>query len=647
MDIDFFRKVTDALRYYILKITHAVKSGHPTSSFSAIDLMTVLFAKYLRYDSSNPQFLGNDRVVFSKGHASALFYSLYYLAGIISEDELLSYRKFGSPLEGHPTFRFPHTEVATGSLGQGISLAAGIAWGIRRHFAADQGNAEMLPKTAIPVNRQSEYDATVRVPFTTPRVFVLAGDGELASGQIYEALAWAKRHTLNNLIVVVDVNRFGQAGETGYGYDLDAYRRKFEAFGWGTIVIDGHDFGQIDAAFEKAICYKAGPSAIIAKTKKGKGIPFWEDKAGWHNRMLPESELEAALKRFQPQGKVSFTIKKPDPVISENFLEATGDDRQIEVGTYQVKENIATKDAFGEALVTLGATNPKLIVLDADVANSTRTELFAASYPDRFLKMYIAEQNMASVAVGLSRQGFLPVISTFAAFLSRAHDQIRMMPLSDATVMVNGAYGGVSLGYDGPSQAGLEDLAWFRSLAGSVVLYPADPYQTHRLVMEMAKVKGVSYIRTTREKTPIIYKTGDDFKIGCSKVFVPKKPPTAKFSAVIVAAGITLHEALASQLELSRKKIYIKVIDCYSVKPLDKATLVAEVSKTSRLVAVEDHRPEGGLGEAVFSALAGTVAFRYVHLAVAKLSCSGAPAELLAAAGIDRKAISKAVLSMV
>lgn len=620
MDTQVLIKLAKLIRYYILKMTHEAGSGHPTSCFSAVELMTMLYFKYLHYDLDNPDNPANDRVIFSKGHASALFYSLYAAAGKVSEEDLKGYRTFNSTLEGHPTKRFPFTEAATGSLGQGLSVGAGEAWA------------------------------------GVPHVFVLLGDGELAEGSVWEAVNWAMFHKLDNLIAICDINRLGQSEATMWQYDVDRYRRRFEGFGWATIVIDGHNFLEIDAAYQKALVHKGTPVAILTKTIKGKGIPYWEDKEGWHNKMLPKEELEKALAKFGSIDKnMKGVVQKPEmaPRSQKNLapssisfstnhnrstLEKVNPDKIFSLTAPEYDKPIATKKAFGNALERLGSVYPNLIVLDGDVANSTHTDQFAKAYPDRFLQMYIAEQNMVGVATGLARRGFMPFVTTFACFLSRAHDQIRMAPLSGVTMYFNGAYGGVSMGKDGPSQMGLEDIALFRATAGSTVLYPSDPYQTERLVEAMLKVAGIVYIRTTREPTPVIYTKDDTFPVGGSKVFdVPNAVAT------VVAAGITVHEALAAQKELAKEKIGIRVIDCYSVKPIDKETLRKAANETKAIIVVEDHYPEGGLGEAVKSAVSDHPHPPVIHLAVSKLPRSGKPDELLHYEGIDRTSIIEAV----
>jgi transketolase len=619
-----------------------------------VELVTLLYFKYLRADLDQPQNPANDRVIFSKGHASALFYSLYGGAGKLTEEELMKYRTFDSPLEGHPTSRFPFTEAATGSLGQGLSIGVGEAWAMRKRYQS------------VNVSEYQGKNPDTLTPDTLthhPYVFVLLGDGELAEGSNWEAAAWASKQKLSNIVAIVDLNGFGQSDETMYGHDASTLERRFTAFGWTTLVIDGHDFNQIDAAYQKASDHRDGPVAIIAKTIKGKGIPYWEDKNGWHNKMLPKEEYEKALKIFETKEVLKGEVKKPeDGAYRGSSFDSShqGPDRldvhqdinakavmgfektRRTAPVYKSDEIIATKKAFGNAIERLGSVHPELYLLDGDVSNSLHTDQFKKTFPDRFLQMYIAEQNMVGVATGLAKQGLKPFVATFACFLTRAHDQIRLLPLSGVTVYFTGSYVGVSLGKDGPSQMGLEDIAMFRSIHGSTVLYPSDPYQTERLVEGMLKTTGVVYIRTTREPTPVIYSSTDTFPIGGSKVFEPSNQVTNNQVITIVAAGITVHEALKAQKQLESEGIAVRVIDCYSIKPIDGKTLKKAAADSSQLIVVEDHYPEGGLGEAVLSAL-GSVSIPLVYLAVHKLPRSGNAGKLLAFEGIDSKSIIKAV----
>jgi transketolase len=630
MDKSRFALIASQLRYYILEITRHASSGHPTTSFSAVDLMAVLYFKYLRFDLTNPTSPYNDRIIFSKGHASALFYSLYAVAGKISEQELMTYRDFQSPLEGHPTFRFPFAEAATGSLGQGLSIGAGEAWALRGVHSLEF--------------RVRSHESTNHEPITTnlPHVFVLLGDGELAEGSNWEAASWASHNKLSNLIAIADINKFGQSQETMYGHDMEVYRKRFEAFGWAAIVIDGHTFEQIDAAYKKALAYKAGPVIILAQTIKGKGVPYWEDKNGWHNKILPKEELDRALAQYKPEKAVVISIQKPTDISSPLSVHRK-ETVNSELSTVNYTEPTPTKKAFGNALERLGAQYPNLVVLDGDMNNSTCTDQFKEAFPDRFLQMYIAEQNMVGVAVGVARLGYIPVVSTFASFLTRAHDQIRMAPLSGVHLIINGSYVGVSMGKDGPSQMGLEDLSLFRAILGSTVVSPSDPYQTEYLMNELTRASGICYIRTIREPLVPIYTKEDTFPVGGIKVHKGKGDSVP---VTVIGTGITVHEALAAKDILEKEGVSVQVIDCYSIKPLDAEILSKAVHGSMGLVVVEDHYHEGGLGEAVLSALHGTVSVPYTHLAVGKTPMSGKPDELLRFEGIDAENIALALRNL-
>ncbi len=615
------------IRYFILLSSTKAGSGHPTSSLSATDLMTVLmFGGYFRFDLKNPEFVNNDRLIFSKGHASPLFYSLYTAAGAIEQKELETMRKFGSRLEGHPTMFFPYTEAATGSLGQGLSIGAGMAM-----------NAKYVDK----------------LPYKT---FVLLGDSEMAEGSVWEAIQSAVHYKLDNLIAVLDVNRLGQRGETMYGHDVKAYAKRVGAFGWETIVVDGHDLKEIDAAFKKILSSRTPqddnggrPVMIIAKTLKGKGISFLEDKDNWHGKALSEEQFGNAIEELGPvnlklRGKVasprnssssevqpkSRSTKSGSPLRSNNNME------------YKIGDLVATRKAYGNALVKLVETNPDVVVLDAEVSNSTYSEFVKKEHAEKFFEMYIAEQNMVGVALGFSRRGNIPFASTFAAFYSRAFDQVRMSQYSDPNIKFVGSHAGVSIGEDGASQMALEDLASFRAVQNMVVLYPSDAVSAEKLTELSAEYNGNVYIRTTRKETPVIYNTSDKFKIGGSKVV----KESAKDKITVVGAGVTLHEAIKAYDQLQAEKINIRVIDLYSVKPVDAKTLQKAAQETKAIITVEDHYEEGGVGEVVANALAETGAKIY-KLAVTKVPKSGKPDELLAYEGIDAKSIIKKVRELV
>ena len=595
------KNIATLIRYYTLVATTHAGSGHPTSAMSATDLMTGLFfGGAFRYDLDNPRHPNNDRIIFSKGHASPLFYSLWAAAGKLTEQDMLTYRQFGSPLEGHPTVAFPYTEAATGSLGQGLSIGVGLAL-----------NAKYLDK----------------LPY---RSYVLLGDSEMAEGSQYEAIQLAAHYQLDNLIGVLDVNRLGQRGETMYGHDLMAYERRIAAFGWETILIDGHDFAEILPAFEQALTVKGQPVMIIARTIKGKGVSFLEDKNGWHGKVLSPEQLEQALPELGPVDQaVRGKIARPQDLRPQEVQP-----QKAGKVSYEPGKSVATRKAYGNALKRLYPQYPKMVSLDGEVSNSTYAEIFKEAYPPRFFEMYIAEQNMVGAALGLACRGKLPFVSTFAAFLSRAFDQIRMSQYSDANLKFCGSHAGVSIGEDGPSQMGLEDLAMMRAVLNSVVLYPCDAVSTEKLVEAMAEYKGIAYLRTTRMGTPVIYGEDEEFPIGGSKVLRQSEGDLA----TVLAAGVTLFEALKAYDELKKEGILIRVIDLYSIKPVDVQTLQEAARATKFLVTVEDHFPEGGLGEAVRSALAAHPAPVY-SLAVTKKPRSGAPEELLDYEGISKDGI--------
>ncbi|NTU41720.1 MAG: transketolase [Nitrospirales bacterium] len=588
------------IRYYCLVSTTEAGSGHPTSSLSAADLMTgLLFGGTFRADTDRPEHPNNDRLIFSKGHASPLFYSLWAVAGKVQEKELMTMRKFGSPLEGHPTTAFKYTEASTGSLGQGLSVGVGMAL-----------NAKLD-----------------RLPY---RTYVLLGDSEMAEGSQWEAMEIAARYGLDNLTGIIDVNRLGQRGETMYGHDTAAYEKRVSAFGWETAVIDGHSMHEILSAFSKALEPRERPFMIIAKTIKGKGVSFIEDRNGWHGKTLSKEQLCQALAEL---GEVNISLRgqtgKPDDLAPE--LKSPG---QAEGLSYPPDKPVATRKAYGNALARLCPLFPEMVVLDAEVSNSTYSEIFRDRYPDRFFEMFIAEQNMVGAALGLSRRGKVPFVSTFAAFLTRAYDQIRMSSYSQANIKFCGSHAGVSIGEDGSSQMGLEDIAMFRAVLDSVVLYPSDAVSTERLVEAAARHRGMVYIRTTRKETPLFYDSNEEFSIGGSKTLRQSEGDVA----VIIAAGITLHEAIAAADELAKEGIPVRVIDLYSIKPADETTLKKAASVTKQFITVEDHFAEGGIGEAVMSAMSGTGVT--VHsLAVRNMPRSGRPDELLDYEEISRKAI--------
>lgn len=597
------------LRVDSVRAAAAAGSGHPTSSMSAADLMAVLLARHFRYDFERPAHPGNDRLVLSKGHASPLLYAAYKAAGAITDTELLTFRELGSRLEGHPTPQaLPWVETATGSLGQGLPVGVGIALAGKR------------------LDRVGYH------------VHVLCGDSELAEGSVWEAAEHAGYEHLDNLTVTVDVNRLGQRGPTRHGHDLDAYARRFQAFGWHTVEIDGHDVAAIDHAYAEARDTMGQPTVILARTLKGKGVASVEDREGLHGKPLPEPE-EAVAELGGDRG-VRVAVQPPP---AARILHAVRSGH-LDLPRYEVGDEAATRDAFGQALAALGTARGDVVALDGEVGDSTRAEFFAKEHPERYFECYIAEQQLVAAGVGMAARGWLPYVSTFAAFLTRAHDFVRMAAVSGAGINLVGSHAGVAIGQDGPSQMGQEDLAMFRAVHGSTVLYPCDPNQTAQLVASTAELSGIRYLRTTRGKTPVIYPPHEEFPVGGSKVL----RSSGDDRVTLVAAGVTVHEVLRAADELEGAGIPVRVIDLYSVKPVDRLTLREAAQVTGCLVTVEDHRAEGGLGDAVAEAFDdGGPVPRLVRLAVRNMPGSGSPEEQLAAAGIDAAAVVAAVALLV
>jgi len=607
--LDLYRELARQLRVDSIRCSTAAGSGHPTSSLSAADLIAVLLTGHLRYDFGQPDNPANDHLIFSKGHASPLVYAMFKAAGAINDDELLTFRKFGSRLEGHPTPILPWVDVATGSLGQGLPIGVGVALAGKRVLEA---------------------------PY---HVWVLVGDSETAEGSIWEAFDHAGHEGLANLTAIVDVNRLGQRGPTELEWDMGAYAARVRAFGVDPIVIDGHDLAEIDDAFARARS-ATRPTAVLARTIKGKGVSFLENKEGWHGKALDPEQAKQAIAELGEARSRTFPVAKPERW-ERPSMQRTG---SLALKTYT--EPIATRKAYGEALAALGAARKDVVVLDAEVSNSTHAEDFKKTAPERFFEMYIAEQQMVASAVGMQVVDLVPFASTFAAFFTRAYDFIRMAAISRAKIRLVGSHAGVSIGEDGPSQMGLEDLAMMRAVHGSTVLYPSDGNQTAKLVAQMADRDGITYMRTTREKTPIVYEKGESFPIGGSKVV---RGGSNKDRATIVAAGITLHEALKAVDVLAHEDISVRVIDLYTVKPIDAETLADAARATGgRIVVVEDHWVEGGIGDAVLAALAdkGFRDLHYRHLAVRKMPGSGKPAEMLDDAGISTVHIVRAVKAL-
>ena len=602
------RELGQQFRVDSVRMSAAAKSGHPTSAMSAADLLAVLVDGYLRYDFDDPKSPANDRLVFSKGHASTLLYAIYRAAGVVSDEELMRYRKYGSMLEGHPTPLIPWVDVATGSLGQGLPIGVGMA------LAAKY--LERLPS----------------------RVWVLCGDSEMAEGSMWEAFEHAAHFELDNLTAVIDVNRLGQRGETMVGWALDKYVARAEAFGWNAIEVDGHDVEAIDDAFGRAVATTGVPTVVVARTKKGKGVAAVEDQNGFHGK--PLDDPYAAIAELGGLRDVHVDVAKP-----EAKPRPAADSVDLQLPRYELGSEVATRKAYGDALAALGAARPDVVALDGEVSNSTFAETFAKAHPERYFEMYIAEQQMVAAAVGLQAVGWRPFASTFAAFLSRAYDFTRMAAVSRANFALVGSHAGVSIGEDGPSQMGLEDIASLRAIHGSTVLHPCDANQTAQLVAAMADRDGISYLRTLRPATPVLYEADDEFEIGGSRVVRSSDSD----EVALIGAGITVHEALKAADTLAEEGISARVIDAYSIKPIDADTILAAVEATGgRLVTVEDHWPEGGLGDAVLEAVADTdEPPRVVKLAVRELPRSGTPEECIAAAGIDAEHIAVAARRLV
>lgn len=603
------------LRVESLIMTTKAGSGHPTSALSAADMVAALFFYAMRYDPANIDNPNNDRFILSKGHASPVFYSAWKEVGVISEKELYTYREIDSVLEGHPTRRFKYTEAATGSLGMGLSIGAGMSLSAK-------------------LDKRS---------FVT---YVLLGDAETNEGSIWEAAEIAAYYKLNNLVALLDCNRLGQSAPALHEHHLQRYADKFHAFGWHPIVIDGHDMYQIIKALDKAREHKDSPTIIIAKTIKGYGVEQAEDKLGFHGKAFSKEEIHPILQhleqKFHEAAFFDESLFNWKPTIPEANQENKQpcDSSTMHDPRYKIGEKLATRKAYGQALTALGAVCKEVISLDGEVKNSTYAEIFEAKYPDRFIQCFIAEQNMVSMAVGLERRGKIPFVSTFASFFSRAYDQIRMAAIGTSPVRLVGSHAGVSIGQDGPSQMGLEDLSMMQAIPNSLVLYPCDAVSTHKLIAHMAEyTHGVSYLRTTRMDTPVIYDVNESFPVGGCKVI----KQSDKDVACIIGAGVTLHEALKAYEHLVSEDIHVAVIDLYSIKPLDSDTIIKIAEKAQgAIITVEDHYLEGGLGQAVSYAVRNQ-AFTIECLAVTELPRSGKPEELLALMKIDAPAIISAV----
>jgi len=612
-DIELLKEKARRLRIHSLTTTTRAGSGHPTTCLSAADIVAALFFHAMRFDPRHPDAPEADRFVLSKGHGAPLLYAALAEAGVFPVARLATLREFSSELEGHPTPLVPGVDAATGSLGQGLSVGAGMALAAKR-----------LEKSEV-------------------HVYVLLGDGEMAEGNVWEASAFAAYYGLDNLTAIVDVNALGQSQRTMYQHDVEIYRRRFESAGWDAVSIDGHDVAAIVAALDRAhnseAVSRGRPHAILARTEKGHGISFLADKEGWHGKPLSKDELLRALAELGP-------LPETGPVDSRSYARRVGappaEFPALAPPPYSLEQQIATREAYGKALARLAEVNPRVVAVDGDVKNSTFAEFLEKTHPERFFQGYIAEQNMVSLGVGLAARGFTPFVASFACFLCRAYDQVRMAAISRSHIKLCGSHCGVSIGEDGPSQMGLEDLAMFRAIPGATVLYPSDAVSTDRLTEALARLPGIGYLRTTRPKTPVLYSTDEKFPIPGFKVL----RQSGNDRATVIAAGVTLHEALKAHAALAAQGVAIRVIDLYCVKPLDAAALASQASATAgRVITVEDHYAEGGLGEAVFAALATTgVSLNAARrLAVSGVPHSGKSEELLDAFGISWKQISAAV----
>ncbi len=605
-DIELLKGIANQLRIHSIEATTAAGSGHPTSCCSAADIVAALFFGHMKYDPKNPHFYNNDRFILSKGHAAPLLYAAWAENGFVPIPELLKLRQFGNDLEGHPTPRLAFADVATGSLGQGLGVGVGMA------LAA----------------RQDKLDYNT---------YVLMGDGEIAEGAVWEAASLAGINNLKNLIAIVDANRLGQSDPTAFGHDINVYRDRFKAFGWRVEEIDGHDIEEIIEVLG-GVGLDAKPLAIVAKTYKGAGVSFLQDKDGWHGKPLNKEEAGRAIAELQPSAKSGLSVPIPAPtnLPAPNLTAPTS----FPPISYKLGDQLATREAYGVALERIGGADPRAVALDGDTKNSTFADKFFKKFPDRSVECFIAEQNLVAVSVGFATRGHVPFASTFAAFFTRAADHIRVAGISQSNIKLAGSHVGISIGEDGPSQMALEDLALMRAIVGSTVLYPAEAVATEKLMEQMALHKGICFLRTSRPKTPVIYNNDEQFPIGGAKVLRTGDKVT------IVSAGVTLFEALKAADQLKGEGINVTVIDAYSIKPLGKAEILAAAQKThNTVITVEDHYAEGGLGDAVAGELSSE-GIKVHKLAVVGIPRSGHAAELMAAFGIDAAAIVKKVKSL-
>lgn len=614
--IQELKDIANKLRIHSITATSASKSGHPTSCASMAEAMSVLFFHVMRYKLSSPRDPSSDRFILSKGHAAPILYAAWAEAGLFPISDLQNLRKVDSDLEGHPTPRLNFVDVGTGSLGQGLSVACGMAY-VGKYFD------------------KASY-----------RVYCLIGDGESAEGSMWEAVHFASYYSLDNLCVIFDVNRLGQSEPTSLQHNVDVYRKRLDAFGCNAIVVDGHNVEELCKAFHEASSTKMKPTAIIAKTYKGRNFPFIEDEENWHGKPLGDKSeavvqhLKTLIKNMGPlQVAPQKPLKEDAPVVDISNVKLSSPP------DYNIGENVATRFAYGTALVKIATNNDRVIALDGDTKNSTYSERLKKAFPDRYIECFIAEQNLVGVAIGATcRDRTIAFVSTFATFFTRAFDQIRMGAISQTNVNFVGSHCGVSIGEDGPSQMGLEDIALFRSIPGSTVFYPSDAVSTERAVELAANTKGICFIRTSRPNTPILYKNDEVLQIGKAKIL--KKSVNDK--VLVIGAGVTLHEAISAANELSRVSVNIRVLDPFTVKPLDSDAIIANAKECGgRILTVEDHYPEGGLGEAVLSAVAEEKNITVKKLAVKEVPRSGPPAVLLEKYGISAKHIVNAVQQLV
>ncbi|XP_040298745.1 transketolase-like protein 1 [Bufo bufo] len=611
-DLQALRDGANRLRIHSIRATCASNSGHPTSCCSAAEILSVLFFNTMKYDAADPGNCNNDRFVLSKGHAAPILYAAWAEAGYIKESDLLNLRKIDCDLEGHPTPKLPFVDVATGSLGQGLGASCGMAY-----------TGKYFDKASY-------------------RVYCLLGDGESSEGAVWEAMAFASHYKLDNLVAIFDVNRLGQSEAAPLQHQTDIYRKRCEAFGWNTYIVDGHDVEELCCALWQAANVKDKPTAIIAKTFKGKGISGVENQDNWHGKPMPKDKVDTIINEIQGQIQTNKPLTPAAPVRDAPEV-SIADIKMPTPPSYKVGDKIATRKAYGQALAKLGHANSRVIALDGDTKNSTFSEIFKNEHPDRFIECFIAEQNMVSVAMGCAtRSRTVAFASTFAAFFSRAYDQIRMGAISQSNVNLCGSHCGVSIGEDGPSQMALEDLAMFRAVPSCTIFYPSDGVSTEHAVTLAANTPGICFIRTSRPDTAIIYSPEEKFEIGQAKVV--RQSDTDRVT--VIGAGVTLHEALAAADELAKQDINIRVIDPFTIKPLDAATIISSGRATGgHVITVEDHYKEGGIGDAVAAAVAGEPGFVVQSLAVKGVPRSGKPTELLEVFGISAKCIVEAVKS--